>query len=177
MQSARRNVPPISYRSRLLSCALQVPVRAFLIIRSMLPVVFLATTLLQAAASAAQPPDATAHARAALSAIAAGEFGKVEADFTSQMQAALPPGRLRAIWASLQAQAGAYKSCGTEPRVVKISDKEMVITPCAFERATIDVQFAFDTSGRISGLVFRPAASAFRPAAGAASAYTPPAYA
>ena len=140
-------------------------------------VVFLTAVLLRAPAPAAQPPDATAHARAALSAIAAGEFGKVEADFTSQMLAALPPGRLAAIWASLQAQAGAYKSCGTEPRVIKISDKEMVITACAFERATIDVQFAFDTSGRISGLVFRPAASAFRPAASAVSAYTPPAYA
>jgi uncharacterized protein len=133
-------------------------------------VVFLTAVLLRAPAPAAQPPDATAHARAALSAIAAGEFGKVEADFTSQMRAALPPGRLAAIWASLQAQAGAYKSCGTEPRVIKISDKEMVITACAFERATIDVQFAFDTSGRISGLVFRPIASAV-------SAYTPPAYA
>ena len=53
---------------------------------------------------------------------------------------------------------------------MKIADKEMVITACAFERATIDVQFAFDTSGRISGLVFRPAASAV-------SAYTLPAYA
>ena len=50
----------------------------------------LATTLLQAPASATQPSDATAHARLALSAIAAGEFGKVEADFTSQMRAALP---------------------------------------------------------------------------------------
>ena len=140
-------------------------------------VVFLTAVLLRAPAPAAQPPDSTAHARAALSAIAAGEFGKVEADFTSQMLAALPPGRLAAIWASLQAQAGAYKNCGTEPRVIKISDKEMVITACAFERATIDVQFAFDTSGRISGLVFRPAASAFRPAASAVSAYTPPAYA
>ena len=131
--------------------------------------VFLAAALLQPAA-AGQAPDATAHARTALSAIAAGEFGKVEADFTSEMRKALPSGRLAAIWAGLQGQAGAYKSCGTEPRVIKIADKEMVITACAFERATIDVQFAFDTNGRISGLVFRPAASAV-------SAYTPPAYA
>jgi hypothetical protein len=46
----------------------------------------------------------------------------------------------------------------------------MVITACAFERATIDVQFAFDAAGRISGLVFRPVASA-------TSAYTLPSYA
>src|SRR6187200_2911205 len=177
MQSARRSIPRSHIGHNCSVVHWRVPVPAFLIIRNMLPLVFLAATLLQATPSAAPPPHATAHARTALSAIAAGEFGKVEADFTSQMRAALPPGRLAAIWASLQAQAGAYKSCGMEPRVVKISDKEMVITPCAFERATIDVQFAFDTSGHISGLVFRPAASAFRPAAGAASAYTPPAYA
>jgi uncharacterized protein len=133
-------------------------------------VVFLAAALLQPPASAAQPADAPAHARAVLSAIAAGEFGKVEADFTSEMRTALPPGRLASMWAALQGQAGAYKSCGTEPRVRKIADKEMVITACAFERATIDVQFAFDTNGRISGLVFRPVASAV-------SAYIPAPYA
>ena len=133
-------------------------------------VLILATALLQSPAAAAQAPDARAHARATLSAIAAGEFGKVEADFTSQMQKALPPGRLEAMWAALQARAGAFKSCDTEARVAKIADKEMVITPCGFERATIDVQFAFDAAGRISGLVFRPVSSA-------ASAYTLPSYA
>jgi uncharacterized protein len=39
----------------------------------------------------------------------------------------------------------------------------MVITPCEFERARVDIQFAFDTSGRISGLVFRPSANAAIP--------------
>ena len=53
---------------------------------------------------------------------------------------------------------------------MKIADKQMVITPCEFERAKIDVQFAFDSAGRISGLVFRPAASAAVP-------YTLPSYA
>ena len=135
---------------------------------SLASVVF-AAALLQTPSSVAPPPDATAHARAVLSAIAAGEFGKVEADFTSEMRAALPSGRLSAMWAALQGQAGAYKSCGTEPRVIRIGDKEMVITACAFERATIDVQFAFDSSGRISGLAFRPGASAV--------SYSPPPYA
>ena len=137
----------------------------------MLPLVLiLATVLLQAPVSVAQPPDARAHARTVLSAIATGEFGRVEADFTTQMQEALPPGRLGAMWAALQGQAGAFKNCETEPRVAKIADKEMVITACAFERATIDVQFAFDAAGRISGLVFRPAGSPLR-------AYTLPPYA
>jgi uncharacterized protein len=46
----------------------------------------------------------------------------------------------------------------------------MVITPCEFERTTIDIQFAFDSAGRISGLVFRPSVRA-------AAAYTLPSYA
>jgi dienelactone hydrolase len=136
----------------------------------MLPLVFiLAAPLLQAPVSATQAPDALAHARTVLSAIAAGEFAKVEADFTTQMQKALPPGRLGAMWAALQGQAGAFKSCETEPRVVRIADKEMVITACTFERATVDVQFAFDPAGRISGLVFRPVSST-------PGAYTLPSY-
>jgi hypothetical protein len=74
------------------------------------------------------------------------------------------------MWTRLLTQAGAYKSCGTNPRVRNIADKQIAITPCEFERATIDVQFAFDTAGRISGLAFRPAASAPVP-------YTLPPYA
>lgn len=107
--------------------------------------------------AAEQPADAVSRAREALDAIAAKEFAKVEAQFTEAMKAALPPGRLAGMWAKLVDQAGALKRCGTEPRVRDISDKRMVITPCEFERATIDVQFAFDSSGKMSGLVFRPA--------------------
>ena len=116
------------------------------------------------------PADATAHARAVLAAIVADEFTKVEDEFTADMKAALPSGRLAAMWTLLQVQAGAYRSCGSNVRVVKIADKEMVITPCEFERGRIDVQFAFDSAGRISGLVFRPAASPAVP-------YTLPSYA
>jgi uncharacterized protein len=117
--------------------------------------------LLQSPAPAQQPPsDVVAHAQAVLAAVVAGDFTRVEEQFTVDMKAALPPGRLAATWTTLLTRAGAYKGCGTTPRVRRIADKQMVITPCEFERATIDVQFAFDSAGRISGLVFRPAASA-----------------
>jgi dienelactone hydrolase len=86
------------------------------------------------------------------------------------MKVALPSGRLAAMWMMVQEKAGAYKSCGTSARVRRIADKQMVITPCEFARATIDIQFAFDSAGRISGLAFRPAASAPVP-------YTLPSYA
>jgi dienelactone hydrolase len=117
-----------------------------------------------------QPPDVVSQAQAALAAIAANEFTKVEQQFTDEMKAALPPGRLQSMWMTLLIQAGAHKSCATDPRVRRIGDKQMVITPCTFERATIDIQFAFDSAGRISGLVFRRAATEPAP-------YTLPSYA
>jgi uncharacterized protein len=116
------------------------------------------------------PPDVTSRAQAVFAAIAANDFPKIEEQFTAEMKAALPPGRLAAMWTTLLKQAGSHKSCSKDPRVRSIADKQMVITACEFERATIDIQFAFDTTGRISGLVFRPVATA-------AAAYTIPSYA
>jgi hypothetical protein len=131
----------------------------------------LMATLLHPQMPAQQPSEEVVpQARAILTAIVAGDFAQVEKQFTDEMKAGLPPGALAARWAKLLAQAGGYKSCGTEPRVVKINDKQMVIIPCEFERMTIDVQFAFDSAGRISGLVFRPSART-------AAAYTLPSYA
>jgi len=114
-------------------------------------------TILQSLSPAQQPSsDVIARAQAVLASIAAGEFTRVEEQFTADMKVAMPSGRLAAMWTTLLDQAGAHKSCGTDGRVRRIADKQMVITPCEFERAKVDVQFAFDSAGRISGLVFRP---------------------
>jgi uncharacterized protein len=127
--------------------------------------------MLQAPTPAQQSsPDVVPQTRGILTAIVAGDFATVEKQFTDDMKTALPPGALAGMWAKLLNQAGAYTSCGTDPRVRRIDDKEMVITPCEFERATIDIQFAFDSAGRISGLVFRPTARTAAP-------YTLPSYA
>jgi hypothetical protein len=118
-------------------------------------------TIPQAPSPAHQPPsDVVEHARGVLALIVAREFTKVEEQFTGDMKVALPSGRLAATWTLLLDKAGAYKNCGTDVRVRRIADKQMVITPCEFERANIDIQFAFDSAGRISGLAFRPIASA-----------------
>ena len=58
------------------------------------------------------PPDALAHAQSVLAAIVAKEFTRVEEQFTAEMKAALPSGRLAAMWTGLQTQAGAFKGCG-----------------------------------------------------------------
>jgi uncharacterized protein len=115
-----------------------------------------ATMLLAPVPARRSSSDVVPQTRRILTAIVGGDFATVEKQFTDEMKAALPPGALAAMWAKLLNQAGAYKSCSTDPRVRRIDDKEMVITPCEFERTTIDIQFAFDSAGRISGLVFRP---------------------
>jgi dienelactone hydrolase len=128
-------------------------------------------TMLQAPVPAQRSsPDVVPQARGILTALVAGDFATVEKQFTNDMKAALPAGALAAMWTKLLNQTGAYKGCGTDARVRRIDDKEMVITPCEFERMTIDIQFAFDRAGRVSGLVFRPSV---RTAAG----YTLPSYA
>ena len=105
-------------------------------------------------------PDVVALSQTVLARAAAGEFASVEERFTDQMKAAMPPGRMAELWKSLVTQVGAHKRCESKPRVVAIADKQMVITACDFERAKIDIQLAFDSAGRISGMVMRPAKGA-----------------
>src|SRR5262245_18769255 len=127
-------------------------------------------TAIQAAPAPQPAADPKTHAAAIIAAMTAGEFSKIEAEFDDKMKAQVTPGRLATIWQGLRAQAGAFKGCGSDPRVVAVDDKQMVITPCEFERGKVDVQFAFDRGGRITGFVIRPAAPPAVP-------YTPPAYA
>jgi dienelactone hydrolase len=114
--------------------------------------------------------DALTRGREALAALTAGRYSAIEARFTESMKRAYPGGRLAAMWTTLETGLGARKTCAAESRVVSIADKQMVITTCVFERASINVQFAFDGAGMISGMAFRPAPSAAAP-------YSPPAYA
>src|SRR5262245_58182253 len=121
----------------------------------------------------AQATDQKPHAAAVIAAMSAKEFSTVEDQFDDKMKAALPPGRLAATWNGVLAQVGAFKGCGADVRVRAIADKQMVITPCEFERAKLDIQIAFDAGSRISGLFLRPAAAPYaQPAYATPSGYT-----
>src|SRR5438093_8437967 len=111
-----------------------------------------------------------ARAKQIIGSLSSGNFAAVEAQCTEQMSAALPAGRIGATWTAFVAQAGPFKGCGAGVRVRSIADKQMVISPCEFERAKADIQIAFDRDGRISGMVVRPAAEPSAP-------YALPAYA
>ena len=127
-------------------------------------------TFPQGQPAAAATTDPKAHAAAVIAAMTASDFAKVEADFDDKMKGALPPGRLKMMWEGVVGQLGALKACGGDVRVRAIADKQMVITPCVFERATLDVQFAFDTANHISGFSMRPAGGPYVPPSYATSA-------
>lgn len=87
--------------------------------------------------------------------IAAGQFGKVEAQYNAQMSAALPAGRLATAWAGLLDQAGSFDSINGA-RTSRVSIYDVVVVACKFERAMIDAEIAFGPDGKIAGLHFRP---------------------
>ena len=120
-------------------------------------------TFLPVERRAQEVPDVGSQARDAIAAMAAGEFTKLEVLFDDKMKAAWPAARVALTWQGLVTQAGPLKRCAAESRIVAIADKRMAITRCDFERAAIDVQFAFDATGRISGFVVRPGAPAPSP--------------
>ena len=131
--------------------------------------VLLAILLIASQAATPAAGDAVSRGRAVLAALAGKQFSAIEAQFTDEMKAALPPGRLEAVWTALGLQFGVHKGCASASRVVEIADKKMVITPCEFERRAIDVQVAFNAAGQISGMQFRPSTPP-------APAYAAPAY-
>ena len=120
------------------------------------------------------PGDVREHARVLLDALTTGSYASVTRDFDDKMKAAMPVERLAAMWSGLLGRAGRFTSCDADSRVVAISDKQMVITACTFERARVDIQFAFDSAGKVSGFATRPGAVTAAPDAYAAPSYANP---
>jgi hypothetical protein len=132
-------------------------------IRMTLSAALIATLVASAPiAHAQETPEA--HARHVLELMTTGKFDELFKEFNAQMAAALPPERLEQTWATLQAQAGPYKSV-VDQRVQSIQGMTAVITGVQFERTVANYIVAFDADGRIAGLQFtpRPAAPAGPP--------------
>jgi dienelactone hydrolase len=126
-------------------------------------------TFLIAAQSPQPADDPAARAQVVLAALAARDFGSVEAQFDDRMKAALPPGGLEHSWTTLTGQVGAFKSCG-EPRVQTMATLQVTVIPCQFAQAKLEAQITFDRTGKLAGLLFRPPTAPSAP-------YATPAYA
>lgn len=113
--------------------------------------------------------DATTLGRAVIEQLTHEEFAKVYAQFLPPMQSALPEEKLKATWMTIASQVGAFKKVAGA-RVEDHGAIKTAITTCEFERALVDISLAFDASGKIAGMNFRPATAP-------AAHWAPPAYA
>ncbi|MCR6495795.1 alpha/beta fold hydrolase [Thermomonas sp. S9] len=123
----------------------------------------LAGALALAGAAHAQSTDPAAIARQALDLMDAGDYAQVEALFTPRMAAAVPAGRLKAVWESLPAQMGKATGRG-DATVAAQGEAAVVQVPLHFEQAELVARFAIDADGRIAGFLVQPAQAAPAPA-------------
>ncbi len=114
-------------------------------------------------AAVAQTPTtddqaAAAKAEAFVDRLAASDVGAAENMFDQTMKGAMPVDRLGATWAGLTSQFGAFTR-RLPSRVVNGGLARVVIVPCQFSRATLDLQIAISPADEISGLFVRPSAA------------------
>lgn len=121
---------------------------------ALVSLVFVTILLGQAEQATTLPADAAERAAAAITSLLGGDYPALEARFTPELRE--QRAQVGAMWGRLLLQAGPHKACDPDPRVVDSGQRRMVITRCRFERATADIQFAFDTSGRIAGFRVHP---------------------
>jgi len=120
----------------------------------------IATVVLSLPVTAAQTPatpgaDVTPQARAFVELLQQQQFAGAVALFTDQMKAALPEDKLKATWATLAMQVGAFKS-QRGARMEVVGDMRRAIVTCDFERAALDVIVAYNPAGLIGGFNVRP---------------------
>ena len=104
----------------------------------------------------ARQDDVTPRAQKLVDLLVKQDFAAVFAQFTPQMQAAIPLDRLRETWAGLTTQLGAFK----QQRGVRLETRgvmRVAIVTCEFERGAIDMQLAFNPAGIVGGLAMVPA--------------------
>jgi dienelactone hydrolase len=105
-----------------------------------------------------QAQDFEALGKGIITQLVARQFDQVEAQFDSQMKAALPISKLPDVWDSLLGQAGAFKNISGS-RVTERQGLHAAIVTCEFERATLDAKIFMDAQGQVKGLFFEPAST------------------
>lgn len=95
-------------------------------------------------------------------------FAAATADFDAAMRAALPEAKLAAVWAALEAQAGALQKIDSVA-VTDASGARVALVKATFARSPILLRVVFDAGGRVSGFFVAPGDTA--------TSWTPPPYA
>jgi hypothetical protein len=105
----------------------------------------------------AKQPDYAATGRHTVSALAQGQWAKVEARFDQRMKAALPAEKLEGVWKQITDTNGAFERV-LDVKVEEKSGYHIAVVSCAFARGNVDAKVVVDGAGRIAGLFFAPAA-------------------
>ena len=118
----------------------------------------LALAMLFPIAAGAQPaaPDAATIAQRLLAHMDAGEYADAEAMFDEQMAQAVPVEKLKAVWESLPAQAGAAKGRG-EPVVEAADGMQVATVPLHYANGELLAKVAVAGDGRVAGFLIQPA--------------------
>jgi dienelactone hydrolase len=120
-----------------------------------------------AAAQEAPPPpapaDATATAMRLLDRLDAGRYADAEAMLAAPMAAAVPADKLKAVWESLPAQAGAARGRG-DAQAAPRGDAVLVGIPLHYANAELLARVAVGADGKVAGFLVQPAAAAPAPA-------------
>lgn len=101
-------------------------------------------------------PSPTAIATRLLDRMNAGEYAQAESMFTAEMAKAVPAAKLKAVWESLPAQAGATKGRGNAT-VDAEGGTTLVTVPLPYEKTGLVAKVAVAADGRISGFLIQPA--------------------
>jgi len=97
-------------------------------------------------------------ARDVVQELSARQYDKVEARFDATMAAAMPLEKLQSFWDATLAQTGAFKAV-TGVTSAELQGYHVVTLACAFEKAPLNLRFAFDKDSKIAGFFLVPAAA------------------
>src|SRR5688500_2094632 len=86
----------------------------------------------------------------------AGRYAQAESMFNADMANAVPADKLRAVWESLPAQAGAAKGRGNA-MVDAQGGTTLVTVPLLYEKTELTAKVAVAADGRIAGFMIQPA--------------------
>lgn len=127
------------------------------LVPSLLTLAMLASASVAAGtASHSKNDDLTIKAVACVSAMAHAHFKSAEKDFTTQIQNALPPAKLQAVWNGMIQQVGAYES-QKKSTIVDAQGYTSVVVNTQFKLAKINIVLTFNDVGKVAGLHFDPA--------------------
>lgn len=107
-----------------------------------------------------RPPESRAgdRALATFTALAAGDFEAVRAEFDARMSASLDERQLAGVWVNVTGMVGRFERLG-QPFVRRIGGHTVVDVPMSFEAGEMVGRLAVDDDGRTAGLfVLRPEA-------------------